>query len=379
MGLWQEKDFTKVPTRKVYGLYQTYNTLPKGEARLNFRVQHPELDAWLVYAKGYTYASDAAKSTSSKDYLAMGFPSPRQIISGIKSLVGGLSQASQPQVSGDYTTPREMPLFQETFPTEELGEPSEASISRLMNAYGFTHEDARLALASLNKVDFTYQDQEIDTEGQLFSLIGRMSKEFTPHEIMVELYQAAWKTKFTEEEALPPVESPAGLQQIKDFLASSNVSEQQYIPNIHDCKQFTSDLLWEASRAGLPIGAAIITFNNAFQMHRIAWFKQDDEILYIDAQTDEIFTQDELNNYWQPLGGIQSINRVSPSGGFAIETVGGGTEQMSVWDIVKRISRYSAGALGNVFVNLLEMYVIRTTEKAMDWKTWAKVALGIIL
>jgi hypothetical protein len=51
MGLWTEpRDFTKVPTREVWSLYQIYQGLPTGTPRLDFRAQHPELDAWLVLA-----------------------------------------------------------------------------------------------------------------------------------------------------------------------------------------------------------------------------------------------------------------------------------------------------------------------------------------
>lgn len=53
LGKWTEKDFLKVPTRLVWGLYEMYLTLDKGEARLAFRRQNPTLDAWLVLAKGF--------------------------------------------------------------------------------------------------------------------------------------------------------------------------------------------------------------------------------------------------------------------------------------------------------------------------------------
>jgi len=61
MGLWQERDFTKIPTREVFNLYQTYYTKHEGQERITFRIQHPELDAWLVYAKQYSYTSDVAR------------------------------------------------------------------------------------------------------------------------------------------------------------------------------------------------------------------------------------------------------------------------------------------------------------------------------
>ena len=46
MGLWQEKDFSKVPTREVFSKYQEYLKLTTSSSRLAFRVRNPDLDAW---------------------------------------------------------------------------------------------------------------------------------------------------------------------------------------------------------------------------------------------------------------------------------------------------------------------------------------------
>jgi len=54
LGIWQPKDFSKVPTHKVYTLYKTYLGLPTGKPRNDFRAKNPDLDDWLVKAKGYT-------------------------------------------------------------------------------------------------------------------------------------------------------------------------------------------------------------------------------------------------------------------------------------------------------------------------------------
>jgi hypothetical protein len=396
LGEWQKWDFTKVPTVAVFSLYQTYYTLPEGQPRVDFRIQHPEFDAWLVYVKDYAYQSDAARdiysnhpekylAATGKEVLLMGFPSPSEIVAGLKKVGSMVKEAwqqafapvSEPTVSGRYTTPREMPtISKETLLGEDLGEPSEASISRFIDAYGFTHQEATLALATLNKVDFTYNGQRIETEQQLFDLIDKMDE--SPSDIVADLQKTAWGTNVP-----PPIETIPDardlLQPIRDFLAKSSVNEQQYIREIHDCKQFTSDLLWEASKAGLPIGAAVIVFNDVDSQHRIAWVRVGGEIFYIDPQTDGIFTRDELNTQWQRLGGIQSINRVSPDGGFEIEVISGITKEMNARQVASRIVKYAAGVAQNVLINLLEMYVIHITRKAMDWRTWVKMALGIIL
>ncbi len=52
-GSWKERDFTKVPTREVWELFAYYNSLPEGTARMEYRLQHKELNDWLVLAKGY--------------------------------------------------------------------------------------------------------------------------------------------------------------------------------------------------------------------------------------------------------------------------------------------------------------------------------------
>ena len=59
MGIWTEpRDFSKVPTKAVWNLYETYLRLSTGEPRLDFRRRNPSLDAWLVLSKGYTPVGD---------------------------------------------------------------------------------------------------------------------------------------------------------------------------------------------------------------------------------------------------------------------------------------------------------------------------------
>ncbi len=58
----ERKDFRNVPTREVFRFYQVYISLPKGDMRTNYRIDHPELDEWLVLAKGYTPVADREKA-----------------------------------------------------------------------------------------------------------------------------------------------------------------------------------------------------------------------------------------------------------------------------------------------------------------------------
>lgn len=54
LEIWTEpRDFSKVPTREVWNLYQTYQGLPSGNPRYDFRAKHPDLDDWLVLKFGY--------------------------------------------------------------------------------------------------------------------------------------------------------------------------------------------------------------------------------------------------------------------------------------------------------------------------------------
>jgi len=67
LEIWTEpRDFSKVPTREVWSLYQTYQNLPSGTPRLDFRAKHPDLDAWLVLKFGYKPIEDRGKKEAEK-------------------------------------------------------------------------------------------------------------------------------------------------------------------------------------------------------------------------------------------------------------------------------------------------------------------------
>ena len=58
-GKWKElRNFSEVPTRDVFELYQIYIGLPLGQTRRDYRAQHLDLDDWLVTAKGLTPIGD---------------------------------------------------------------------------------------------------------------------------------------------------------------------------------------------------------------------------------------------------------------------------------------------------------------------------------
>lgn len=67
LGIWQERDFSKVPTKEVFNLYQEYLGKDKGTPRYDFRREHPELDDWLVLKFGYKPVSERAKKETTKE------------------------------------------------------------------------------------------------------------------------------------------------------------------------------------------------------------------------------------------------------------------------------------------------------------------------
>jgi len=54
----ERKDFTKVPSREVFTLYLTYLTLPHLKSKDDFRLEHRDLDMWLVIKFDYTPIAD---------------------------------------------------------------------------------------------------------------------------------------------------------------------------------------------------------------------------------------------------------------------------------------------------------------------------------
>ena len=61
LGKIEKKDFSKVPTREVFSLYLLYLKEMPGNDRMQFRLDHPELDDWLVEAGGYEPAKKPKK------------------------------------------------------------------------------------------------------------------------------------------------------------------------------------------------------------------------------------------------------------------------------------------------------------------------------
>ena len=67
LKIWLEPtDFSKVPTRKVFELYKTYQGLPSGSSRFDFRAKHPDLDAWLVLKLGYKPIAERGEEKAKK-------------------------------------------------------------------------------------------------------------------------------------------------------------------------------------------------------------------------------------------------------------------------------------------------------------------------
>ena len=56
--LWKPRDFSKVPTREVFALYQEWQGMPLGTARREFEALHPDLDRWLHIKYGTKLESE---------------------------------------------------------------------------------------------------------------------------------------------------------------------------------------------------------------------------------------------------------------------------------------------------------------------------------
>lgn len=50
---WEGRDFSKVPTREVYDLYQIYREIDDSKEQLNYRVKHRDLDEWGQKVHGW--------------------------------------------------------------------------------------------------------------------------------------------------------------------------------------------------------------------------------------------------------------------------------------------------------------------------------------
>ena len=62
----QGRDFTKVPAREVFNKYLTYLTLAKGDARMQYRIDNPDLDAWGGIKFGWKPATAKKTTTTVK-------------------------------------------------------------------------------------------------------------------------------------------------------------------------------------------------------------------------------------------------------------------------------------------------------------------------
>ena len=55
--IWKVPDYSKVPTREVYDLFMIYKRLESSSARMGFRIEHPDLDAWGQLTQDWKPAS----------------------------------------------------------------------------------------------------------------------------------------------------------------------------------------------------------------------------------------------------------------------------------------------------------------------------------
>ena len=141
-GKWKQPVFVNVPTREVFDLYLEWQRTELGKARREFEAANPELDKWLHDKFGTILETDRAKEPPLDD--------------------------------------------------EEEFIPSVESVKSLVDDFGFSKSQAKLALSYTAYVDFTHQGNKVDTEAKMLALIGQMVNEFTPVEILDEL-EKSWQ------------------------------------------------------------------------------------------------------------------------------------------------------------------------------------------
>ena len=92
-GQMSERDFSKVPTKAVYNLYTQYENIQgedKAARRLEFRRQHPELDAWmLLTGKVSKLATEQPKKTTTPKKSTTTPTQPRM---NIKEIMEGIQE-----------------------------------------------------------------------------------------------------------------------------------------------------------------------------------------------------------------------------------------------------------------------------------------------
>ena len=97
-----------------------------------------------------------------------------------------------------------------------------------------------------------------------------------------------------------PLSTAVGINEIEDFLINDPTDRNEYT-QLYTCGHFSRDLSYNASLLNLTIGAIAITENNfplikGYCNHLINYFEVDGTLYFIEPQSDQIMTAEDVWN-----------------------------------------------------------------------------------
>jgi hypothetical protein len=104
------------------------------------------------------------------------------------------------------------------------------------------------------------------------------------------------------------VDTPSDRLDIQLFLDTNSIDAQEFYEGYHDCREFSTELKFALQERGYKCGYAVLrptpdlrktigdSNESRFSLHRIVWVEINNEILFIEPQSDRIFTYEELSS-----------------------------------------------------------------------------------
>ena len=356
---WQERDFSKVPTREVAKLWEQYQLLPEGDARLEFRYRNPALEEWFVEQKGYTPLGDRwpPKTTGAAETeeevvarrIFVSYPQPKfpklpltphspQTWRPAAKGIGGQTI----QVPGTEGEPVTMPLPKDKkaksgmfgFDLDDILKWIKANpekYTRQLVGSGYTPEEAEewwrwasewRASGTMPEELYYHQYAEARAEARAEKGEGYSALERFLGQRLVPETAEKWEPKSPSgrgpqapSPVVPPPSERAGLgykewmsrqpEELRkeyEFLESDRTDELEYNWITHNCIDFAEDLCEAAAEEGLEWGVAFIPKPLAGRLHHIVWFEKEGEIYYIEPRAEYgwIMTEEEMKALYDP-------------------------------------------------------------------------------
>jgi len=95
-----------------------------------------------------------------------------------------------------------------------------------------------------------------------------------------------------------PISTAVGIDEVTDFLINDPTDRNEYT-QMYTCGHFSRDLSYNASLLNITIGAIIVTENSyplikGYGNHLINYFESEGILYFIEPQTDEIMTAEQV-------------------------------------------------------------------------------------